>query len=194
MISLLKLVLFVISVSFLVEISLLSSGNGQRYEYIFVISVWIQFDYCFETGIKRQETADLANLTVINFRSGFRSAIAFLGSVDNFQEDCPGFYYVCGNMVLVPNMRQKTVVADEQVSVAKQLAVYLEIFLEGIYTGYFGAGGGVVLLTLLIVNAFAVNNTLKNFTLAFANVIGAVVYLFKMQILWKYVMPLAVGL
>lgn len=30
MISLLKLVLFVISVSFLVEISLLSSGNGQR--------------------------------------------------------------------------------------------------------------------------------------------------------------------
>ncbi|KRM51777.1 hypothetical protein [Ligilactobacillus araffinosus] len=61
-------------------------------------------------------------------------------------------------------------------------------------TGYFDAGGGVVLLALLIVNTFAVNNTLKNFTLVFANVIGAVVYLFKMQILWKYVMPLAVGL
>lgn len=72
------------------------------------------------------------------------------------------------------------------------------IFLEGIYTGYFGAGGGVVLLALLIVinrqNTFAVNNALKNFTLAFANVIGAIVYLFKVPILWKYVIPLAIGL
>lgn len=101
-------------------------------------------------------------------------------------------------MVLVPNMRQKTVVVDEQVTVGKRLAVYLGIFLEGIYTGYFGAGGGVVLLALLIVinrqNTFAVNNALKNFTLAFANVIGAVVYLFKAPILWKYVIPLAIGL
>ena len=101
-------------------------------------------------------------------------------------------------MVLVPNMRQKAVVVDEQVSVGKRLAVYLGIFLEGIYTGYFGAGGGVVLLALLIVinrqNTFAVNNALKNFTLAFANVIGAVVYLFKAPILWKYVIPLAIGL
>ena len=139
-----------------------------------------------------------ANLTVINFRSDFRSVIAVLGSIDNFKKIVPFFIMFAGIMVLVPNMRQKTVVVDEQVSVGKRLAVYLGIFLEGIYTGHFGAGGGGVLLVLLIVinrqNTFAVNNALKNFTLAFANVIGAVVYLFKAPILWKYVIPLAIGL
>ena len=204
MISLLKLVLFLIPAGFLAGISSSAAGLASLVSYPALLMVGLP-----------PVMANVTN-TYSLLASGFSSIIAskqelisILGVIFGalllfwipstiFKKVVPFFIMFAGVMVLVPNMRQKTIVADEQVSIGKRLAVYLGILLEGIYTGYFGAGGGVVLLALLIVinrqNTFAVNNALKNFTLAFANVIGAVVYLFKAPILWKYVIPLAIGL
>ena len=199
MISLLKLVLFLIPAGFLAGISSSAAGLASLVSYPALLMVGLP-----------PVMANVTN-TYSLLASGFSSIIAskqelkIFGALllfwipsTIFKKVVPFFIMFAGVMVLVPNMRQKTIVADEQVSIGKRLAVYLGILLEGIYTGYFGAGGGVVLLALLIVinrqNTFAVNNALKNFTLAFANVIGAVVYLFKAPILWKYVIPLAIGL
>lgn len=114
-----------------------------------------------------------------------------------FKKIVPFFIMFAGILVLVPNFKRKDH-PQRKLTPAKRILTYVGIFLEGIYTGYFGAGGGVVLLALLVIinqqNNFAVNNALKNFTLALTNVIGAIVYLFKAPILWKYVIPLAIGL
>lgn len=216
MISLLKLVLFLIPAGFLAGISSSAAGLASLVSYPALLMVGLPpvmanvtntysllasgFSSIIASkqelkGKKRQiwQILPLSILGVI-----FGALLLFWIPSTIFKKVVPFFIMFAGVMVLVPNMRQKTIVADEQVSIGKRLAVYLGILLEGIYTGYFGAGGGVVLLALLIVinqqNTFAVNNALKNFTLAFANVIGAVVYLFKAPILWKYVIPLAIGL
>src|SRR5699024_7523492 len=216
MISLLKLVLCLIPAGFLAGISSSAAGLASLVSYPALLMVGLPpvmanvtntysllasgFSSIIASkqelkGKKRQiwQILPLSILGVI-----FGALLLFWIPSTIFKNVVPFFIMFAGLMVLVPNMRQKTGVVDEQVSVGKRLAVYLGIFLECIYTGYFGAGGGVVLLALLIVinrqNTFAVNNALKNFTLAFANVIGAVVYLFKAPILWKYVIPLAIGL
>lgn len=115
-----------------------------------------------------------------------------------FKKIVPFFIIFAGVMVLVPNREEHDISKKKQQGSIKKLIAYFGIFLEGIYTGYFGAGGGVVFLALMIMinrqDSFAVNNAIKNFTLAFANVVGAFVYFLKAPILWKYVIPLAIGL
>lgn len=115
-----------------------------------------------------------------------------------FKKVVPFFIMFAGIMVLVPNQKKDDPSKKEHLGFVKKLMAYFGIFLEGIYTGYFGAGGGVVFLALMIMinrqDSFAVNNAIKNFTLAFANVVGAFVYFLKASILWKYVIPLAIGL
>ena len=212
MISLLKLVLFLIPAGFLAGISSSAAGLASLVSYPALLMVGlppvmanVTNTYSLLASIiaskqelngKKRQIWQILPLSILGVILG--ALLLFWIPSTIFKKIVPFFIMFAGIMVLVPNMRQKTVVVDEQVTVGKRLAVYLGIFLEGIYTGYFGAGGGVVLLALLIVinrqNTFAVNNALKNFTLAFANVIGAVVYLFKAPILWKYVIPLAIGL
>ena len=83
------------------------AGDGECNEYVFVIGVWIQFDYCFKAGVERQETADLADLAAINFRRDFRSTVVILDSIDNFQESCSILYYVCGSYGSCPKHAAK---------------------------------------------------------------------------------------
>lgn len=115
-----------------------------------------------------------------------------------FKKVVPFFIMFAGMMVLVPNRKSHNASKKDQLGLIKKVMAYFGIFLEGIYTGYFGAGGGVVFLALMIMinrqDSFAVNNAIKNFVLAFANVVGAFVYFLKAPILWYYVIPLAIGL
>lgn len=65
-----------------------------------------------------------------------------------------------------------------------------------VYTGYFGAGGGVVMLLALfaiIPGNFAQVNAVKNAVLVVANLLTAIVYLFKTTIAWLFVIPMACG-
>lgn len=71
------------------------------------------------------------------------------------------------------------------------------IFLVGIYAGFFNAGAGVLMLTLLTVvnrqESFAVNNALKNVAMTVTNTMSWIVFAFETVIHWDFVLPLMAG-
>lgn len=74
---------------------------------------------------------------------------------------------------------------------------WVGIFIVGIYSGYFNAGAGVMMLTLLTVvnrqQSFAVNNALKNVAMTATNTMAAIIFAIEAVIYWQYVLPLFVG-
>lgn len=71
------------------------------------------------------------------------------------------------------------------------------IFIVGIYSGFFNAGAGVLMLTLLTVinsqKSFAVNNALKNVAMTVTNTTSWIVFAIETTIYWNYVIPLMIG-
>lgn len=74
--------------------------------------------------------------------------------------------------------------------------VHAGLFAVSVYGGYFGAGGGVLTLALLLlfVDQNVVRaNAFKNYVLMLADVVTAVVFVVAGPVLWSAVLPLAVG-
>ena len=71
------------------------------------------------------------------------------------------------------------------------------IFIVGIYAGYFNAGAGVMMLTLLTVvnrqQSFAVNNALKNVAMTATNTMAIIIFAIETVIYWHHVLPLFIG-
>ena len=69
-------------------------------------------------------------------------------------------------------------------------------FLASIYGGYFGAGQGIVLMTILTltgVDDVQEANALKNAIATIVSLIAVIVLAFKGFILWKYGIPMIIG-
>lgn len=79
----------------------------------------------------------------------------------------------------------------------RNLFAYIGVWLVSIYQGYFGAGAGVLVLTLFTVinrdQTYATNNAIKNVSIAVTNILSVIIYAFETTILWGYVLPMAVG-
>jgi len=70
------------------------------------------------------------------------------------------------------------------------------VFLIGVYSGYFGAAAGVLLLALLLVTtveSLPRCNALKNLLAGLANGVAAVIFVAFASVRWMAVLPLAVG-
>lgn len=73
---------------------------------------------------------------------------------------------------------------------------WIAVFFAGIYSGYFGAACGVIMLALLNIitgEPFKIYNAEKNFIMFCANLLSLVVYATKTAIKWEYVLPLGAG-
>lgn len=73
---------------------------------------------------------------------------------------------------------------------------FIIIFLVGVYTGYFGAAAGVVMLAMLSAASqltFAECNALKNVSLGASNLVATIIFAFRAHIYWLAAAPLAVG-
>lgn len=99
-----------------------------------------------------------------------------------------------------PRQGEPTMVANSKLfgkSRISQFFALVGIFLVGIYSGFFNAGAGVMMLTLLtIINrqkTFAVNNALKNVAMTVTNTTSWIVFAIETTIYWNYVLPLMVG-
>lgn len=71
------------------------------------------------------------------------------------------------------------------------------IFVVGIYSGYFGAAAGVVLLALYLtatIHRLPVCNALKNLVLGTSNGVAAILFIFIAHVDWIAVPALALGL
>lgn len=120
-----------------------------------------------------------------------------------FQELVPFCIGIAGVILLFPHQprqAQAAMVANTQSLGKNRLYTALTIigiFLVGVYAGYFNAGAGVLMLTLLsVVNrqkSFAVNNALKNVAMTVTNTISVIIFAFETTIEWKFVIPLFIG-
>ena len=72
----------------------------------------------------------------------------------------------------------------------RNLFAYIGVWLVSIYQGYFGAGAGVLVLTLFTVinrdQTYATNNAIKNVSIAVTNILSVIIYAFETTILWGY--------
>jgi uncharacterized membrane protein YfcA len=70
------------------------------------------------------------------------------------------------------------------------------VFGVSVYSGYFGAGAGILILAVLLVlvdQDLARSNVLKNTLLMIADVIPAIVFALAGPVVWTAALPLAVG-
>lgn len=110
-----------------------------------------------------------------------------------FKMVVPFFIGLAGIIMLFPPRIQQE---EQHKSLFRRLGDWGLAFLVCVYTGYFGAGGGVVMLLALfaiIPGNFAQVNAVKNAVLVVANLLTAIVYLFKTTIAWLFVIPMACG-
>jgi uncharacterized protein len=74
--------------------------------------------------------------------------------------------------------------------------VLAAVFGISVYSGYFGAGAGILILAVLLVlvdQELARSNALKNALLMIADVLPAVVFALAGPVVWTAALPLAVG-
>lgn len=120
-----------------------------------------------------------------------------------FQELVPFCIAIAGIIIMFPHrprQAQAAMAANSQSLGRNRLYTLLTmigVFLVGVYAGYFNAGAGVMMLTLLsVVNrqkTFAVNNALKNVAMTVTNTIAVIIFAFETTIEWKFVIPLFIG-
>jgi len=77
------------------------------------------------------------------------------------------------------------------------LALGIPLFLLSVYNGYFGAGAGVMALTLLLVlvdRHLPTANALKNMLIGSAQIVCAAIFTLSGSVRWSAVVPLALGM
>ena len=128
--------------------------------------------------------------------SAVGATLLLLTPSGTFEQIAPWLIGVSSLAILVrPRVRAAEQGADEHGGAGTGLVA--GIFLIGIYTGYFGAAAGVMLLAILLVatdDTLARSNALKNVLLAIANVAAALGFVFLGPVHWDSVAPLALGL
>ncbi|MCO0832188.1 sulfite exporter TauE/SafE family protein [Fructobacillus sp. W13] len=95
------------------------------------------------------------------------------------------------------NLTREDNIEDDDHKPVYRVVVSIGITLVGMYCGYFGAAGGVLLLAILSATTtmpFASYNALKNLSLGGANLIATVIYMFSSHIYWGLVIPMGIGL
>src|ERR1700761_855648 len=78
----------------------------------------------------------------------------------------------------------------------RSLPLTIALFLAAVYVGYFGAGGGVLLLAVLgimVDEALARLNALKNVVSGLANLVATLGFALFAPVRWLFVVPLAAG-
>ncbi|KRL63140.1 sulfite exporter TauE/SafE family protein [Lactobacillus psittaci] len=71
------------------------------------------------------------------------------------------------------------------------------MLIAGIYTGYFGAASGVLMLIVLMAvsnDDFVTVNAVKNIIGSLGNLVALLVFLFNKSVFWDKAIPLAIGL
>ena len=78
----------------------------------------------------------------------------------------------------------------------RSIPLTIALFLAAVYVGYFGAGGGVLLLAalgMMVDEALARLNALKNVVSGLANFVATLGFVLFAPVRWLFVLPLAAG-
>lgn len=131
------------------------------------------------------------------------SMLLLTAPASTFEHVVPFFIFAAAVLIIWPELphphRQKAASENEKGPWKKRAAaiiVCILIFCVGMYSGYFGAAAGVVMLAILAATSqlkFAEYNALKNVALGASNVVAAIFFAFHTHIEWMAVVPLAIG-
>ncbi|CAH1850887.1 sulfite exporter TauE/SafE family protein [Convivina intestini] len=123
-----------------------------------------------------------------------------------FEKIVPFFVLVAGLLLLSqinksnhnrPASANRESIENDDQHPLYQFVVSIGILLVGVYCGYFGAAGGVLLLAILSATttmSFASYNALKNLSLGCANLVATIIYILSSHIYWSLMVPLGIGL
>jgi uncharacterized membrane protein YfcA len=95
-------------------------------------------------------------------------------------------------LIIQPRIKRLSARPDGERSIALNVA----LFGAAVYVGYFGAGGGVLLLAVLgvmVEETLARINALKNVISGLANFVAAAGFAIFAPVRWSFVLPLAAG-
>lgn len=112
-----------------------------------------------------------------------------------FEKAVPFFIAFSGLMIIVSG-KHHSLNTKAQPTWLK-IIYFIALLIMGMYTGYFGAAGGVIVLVLLtyITNdKFIVINAIKNVICGFANLVALIIFMFTSHIYWLQAIPLAIGM
>ncbi len=129
------------------------------------------------------------SVTVLTFIGGIcGSFLLVMEPASTFEHIVPFLIFIAGCLMLIPKKdRTQVTAANEQQPKLVLFGKGVAIFLVGIYTGYFGASAGMILLAVLTVTinqTFVVSNAIKNLAILSSNFIAMVVYAFTAHIVW----------
>jgi uncharacterized membrane protein YfcA len=121
------------------------------------------------------------------------AATLLLAPAQTFQLVVP-FLIVAASVLLIiqPRIKRLSARPDGEHSIAANVA----LFGAAVYVGYFGAGGGVLLLAVLgvmVEETLARINALKNVISGLANFVATVGFAIFAPVRWSFVLPLAAG-
>lgn len=136
-----------------------------------------------------QELWTILPITLLGCICG--ALLLFAIPAKTFEKIVPFFILFAAVAELVPRPQQ-----PEHVSVSRRVLAFLGVFLVGVYSGYFGAAAGVLMLVLLGIiskESFATYNAEKNMTFAFANILSAIIYGTQTTLHWNWIIPLGLG-
>lgn len=120
--------------------------------------------------------------------------INFPGKI--FEKVVPFCIAFSGFMVLLPKKATPNMEMPKSSPFLKVLSL-LCIMITGLYTGYFGAASGVLMLGILNLitdDDFLTVNAMKNVISALNNLIALIIYIFTAKVYWSAALPLAIGI
>jgi uncharacterized protein len=137
----------------------------------------------------------LLRLAVVGAAGGLTGAILLLALPSSWFELLAPLLIAVASLLLFvqPRVRTRPLFRPEGLRPGR-VAAY---FLTAVYTGYFGAAGGIVVLVVLatiIARPFIELNAAKNTLAGVANGVAALTFILFGPVAWTHVLPLAAGL
>lgn len=140
-----------------------------------------------------KQVAFYATFTVLGSILGCYLLLSFPSKV--FEKVVP--FFIAGSGVMVIASARHHNLEPHKRPLWQEIFYIAALLAMGVYTGYFGAAGGVIVLVLLtyITNEkFIVVNAIKNVVCGLANLVALIVFAFTSHIYWLQAIPLAVGM
>lgn len=131
--------------------------------------------------------------TIVGSAIGCFLLLIFPSSV--FEKVVPIFIAFSGVMILASGRHHFQAATSKPLW--QRILYILALLFMGIYTGYFGAAGGVIVLVILTYmsnDSFLVDNAIKNVICGFANLVALIIFIFAAKIYWDKAIPLAIGM
>jgi uncharacterized membrane protein YfcA len=134
--------------------------------------------------------------TVVAGAGGAAGAALLLSTPSGIFARVVPFLVAAGSLVLLVEPRLRAW-RERRGSEGHGAALPAGLVAMSLYNGYFGAGSGVMILTLLLVlvdRHLPTANALKNMLLGASAVVSAVIFAVSGSVVWSAVAPLALGM